>query len=128
MKKTIIAIAAAAMLTIGNGFAQKQHFPVDRGYSHQQRDDAREEYELKKLDRIVNLTRKQQNAVKKIEDRYDRLSAGNRRSASMHQIRRWEIQKQQEILTVLTPKQHQRLLAYERTQHSFQKNNWKRRG
>lgn len=128
MKKTIIAIAAVAILTIGNGFAQRGNFPNDRSYNHQRVDNAREEYEINKLDRIVNLTRKQQNKIKKIENKYDRLAVGNRRPVSMQQRRAWEVQKQHEIMAVLTPKQQQRLLVYERTQKGFPKDNWKRRG
>lgn len=128
MKKTIIAIAAVAFLTIGNGFAQKQSFPNGRGYNQQRVDNAREEYEIGKLDRIVNLTRKQQNKIKKIENRYDRLVVGNRRPVSLQQRRAWEIQKQHEIIAVLTPKQQQRLLVYERTQKGNVHDNWRRRG
>jgi hypothetical protein len=128
MKKTIIAIAAAAILTIGNSFAQKQHFPGERGYNQQRIENAREEYQINKLDRIVNLSRKQQNTIKKIENRYDRLIVSNRRPVSTQQRRTWEMQKQREIMAVLTPKQQQRLLVYERTQKNFPNDNWKRRG
>ncbi|HEV7382796.1 MAG TPA: hypothetical protein VGN64_23535 [Dyadobacter sp.] len=127
MKKTIIAIAAVAIFSIGNSFAQR-HTPNERGYRYERNDNAREEYEINKLDRIVNLSRKQQNAIKKIENRYDQLAVRNRRPVSMQQKRTWEIQKQHEIMAVLTPKQQQRLLVYERTQKGSPQDNWKRRG
>ncbi|TDE18547.1 hypothetical protein [Dyadobacter psychrotolerans] len=118
MKKAIFAIAALAILTVGNGFAQKGYpskghdVPV---YSNGRLDNAIEEYQINQLDKIVKLTRKQENEIKKIENRYDRMAFNNRRGQSQN-TKRLEQQKQREILSVLTPVQHQRLMAYERAQ------------
>ncbi len=115
MKKTILAIAALAIFTVGNSFAQ---YPSNKGgYTKSapvyKADNAYEEYSINQLDNIVKLTRNQENEIKKIENRYDRVAANSRRNQTLQSIKRLELQKQQDILAVLTPIQHQRLLAYE---------------
>ena len=119
MKKAIFAIAALAILTIGNSFAQRGYPSKGNygpAYSNGRMDNAIEEYQINQLDKIVKLTRKQENEIKKIENRYDRLTFNNRRGQSFQNTKRLEQQKQREILSVLTPVQHQRLVAYERAQ------------
>jgi Spy/CpxP family protein refolding chaperone len=115
MKKTILAIAALAIFTVGSSFAQ---YPSNKaGYTKNapvyKADNAYEEYSINQLDNIVKLTRNQANEIKKIENRYDRIAANSRKSQTLQSIKRLELQKQQDILAVLTPIQHQRLLAYE---------------
>lgn len=117
MKKAIFAIAALAIFTVGNSFAQ--HQSSNKGYNKPQAvktyyaDNTFEEYSINQLDNIVNLTRNQQYAIRQIENRYDRLASNSRRAQTLQSIKRLELQKQQDILAVLTPMQHQRLLAYE---------------
>jgi Spy/CpxP family protein refolding chaperone len=117
MKKTILAIAALAIFTVENSFAQK---PSNYKGAHSQAptvyhaDNTYEEYSINQLDNIVNLSRKQENEIKQIENRYDRIAAGSRRSQTLQSLKHLELQKQQDILAVLTPAQHQRLVAYER--------------
>lgn len=122
MRKTIIAIAALAMFTIGNSFAQNGGFKKDhrdtREYTNHRNEPRAKEYQIDRLDDIVKLTNKQEREMKKIENRYDRLASKNRKSVTLQQIKRLEIQKQQEILSVLTQKQHERLMSYERTQRN----------
>ena len=118
MKKTILAIAAFAIFTVGNSFAQ-QGYP-SKGHnvpavSAARYDNAAEEYNINKLDRIVGLTRKQENQIEKIENNYDRIANSGRRNQTLQSLKRLEFQKQEEILSVLTPIQHQRLLAYEQS-------------
>ena len=121
MKKTILAIATIVTLTIGNGFAQSY-----RGHqipaSNARVDNAYEEFQINKLDNIVKLTRKQENQIKKIENKYDRLAPRNKRYHTYQGAVRLEQQKQKEILSVLTPVQRQRLYAY---QNAGRRNNWR---
>jgi Spy/CpxP family protein refolding chaperone len=115
MKKTIIAIVAFALFSTGSSFAQK-------GYSSKSHnapttvyhaDYTYGDYNINKLDHIVGLTRKQENQIKKIEKHYDRIAVTNRKGQTLHTLKRLELQKQQEVISVLTPVQHQRLMAYE---------------
>ncbi|AEI48376.1 hypothetical protein [Runella slithyformis] len=115
MKKSILAIAAFALLSTVTVNAQRGHDPGQRPaqappYDHPRRDNAREELIINRLDNIVELTRKQENELKRIENRYDRLLKGRRLSG--RDIQRLENEKQQEIWSVLTPVQHQRLAAH----------------
>jgi Spy/CpxP family protein refolding chaperone len=116
MKKTILAIAALAIFTVGNGFAQ-QGYP-SKGHnvpavSAARYDNAVEEYSINKLDNIVGLTRKQENQIKKIENNFDRLANTGRRPQTLQSLKRLEEQKQREIFSVLTPNQRQKLVAYQ---------------
>lgn len=115
MRKTIIAFAALAMFTIGNSFAQNGGFRKDhrdtREYTNHRVDQRVKDYHIDQLDNIVKLTNKQEREMRKIENRYDRLATKNRKSMTLQGLKRLEVQKQQEILAVLTPKQHQRLMS-----------------
>ncbi len=108
MKKYILAIAVLATLSVGESFAQRAVIS-GRAVQNAQRDNAREEFQINKLDNIVKLTRKQENKIKKIENSYDRLMA-NRRVRNYKQL---EWNKQKEIMAVLTPVQRQRWMAYQ---------------
>ncbi|GGM79316.1 hypothetical protein GCM10010967_08790 [Dyadobacter beijingensis] len=123
MKKIILAIAAIVTLTAGNTFAQRYNRPnpvvIDA-----RADNAYEEFQINKLDQIVKLSRKQENQIKKIENKYDRLAGKNKRFQTYQGMKRFEEEKQKEILAVLTPAQRQRLFAY---QHRFE-NRYNRRG
>ncbi|MCE7058859.1 hypothetical protein [Dyadobacter sp. CY343] len=121
MKKTILAIATIVTLTIGNGFAQSY-----RGHQspreNARMENAYEEFQINKLDNIVKLTRKQENQIKRIENKYDRLAPRNQRAHTYQGAMRLEQQKQKEILSVLNPVQRQRLFAY---QNASRRGNWR---
>jgi hypothetical protein len=123
MKKTILAIATIVTLTIGEGFAQryKSYEIPAQPTPNSRRDNAYEEYNINNLDRIVGLTRKQENKIKKIENHYDRLMA-TRRYTSFQEARKLEKQKEKEILSVLTSTQRQRLYAF---QNNVKRNPWR---
>jgi Spy/CpxP family protein refolding chaperone len=123
MKKTILAIATIVTLTIGNSFAQRYEHRVPAAKSARV-DNAYEEMKINKLDEIVKLSRKQENQIKKIENKYDRLASPNRRYHTYQGMKRLEEEKQREILSVLTPVQRQRLFAY---QHRYE-TRYNRRG
>ena len=117
MKKSILAIATIAILTVGNSFAQKGYQSKGHDgpvYSNTRVDNSREELNINKLDNIVKLSRKQENEIKKIENYYDRVAASSRNVQTLQSLKRLEEQKQQDILKVLTPNQRQRLIVYER--------------
>jgi Spy/CpxP family protein refolding chaperone len=124
MKKTILAIATIITLTVGNGFAQryKSHEVPAIPNGNSRVDNSYEELQINKLDNIVKLTRKQENQIKKIENKYDRLAAGNRRYRNYQSLQRLEQEKQREIISVLTPVQRQRLFAY---QNAGKRYNWR---
>ena len=117
MKKSILAIATIAILTVGNSFAQKGYQSKGHDgpvYSNARVDNSREEFNINKLDNIVKLSRKQENEIKKIENYYDRVAANSRQVQTLQSLKRLEEQKQQDILKVLTPNQRQKLIAYQR--------------
>lgn len=123
MKKIIFAIAAIATFTAGNTFAQRYNRPAPVVIDARA-DNANEEFKINKLDEIVKLSRKQENQIKKIENKYDRLVGRNQRYHTYQGMKRLEEEKQKEILSVLTPAQRQRLFAY---QQRFE-NRYHRRG
>ena len=119
MKKTIVTLAALAILTIANVNAQRGQYPAGRPapapqVENPRIDNALEELNINRLDNIVKLTRKQENEIKKIENQYDRLLRNRR--LSRNDIQRLEREKQQDIWSVLTPTQRQRWTAYHHSQ------------
>ena len=119
MKKTIVTLAAFAILTIANVNAQRGQYPNTRPapapYVENPRlDNALEELSINRLDNIVKLTRKQENEIKKIENQYDRLFRNRR--LSQFEYQRLQREKQQDIWSVLTPTQRQRWIAYHHSQ------------
>ncbi|CAG5003467.1 hypothetical protein DYBT9275_03160 [Dyadobacter sp. CECT 9275] len=133
MKKTILVIAIAAIFGIENSFAQSV-YSVKGEYAtvvkNSRIDNKVEEYQIDKLDRIVNLSRKQENEIKKIENKYDRIAANGKRFQTRQSTQKLEQDKQQEILSVLTAAQRQRLMAYQHGGkfNNQNKNNHKGRG
>ena len=116
MKKTILAIAALAIFTVGNSFAQKGYQSKGHSapvYSNAKIDNSIDVFEIKKLDNIVNLTRNQESEIKKLEIYYDRVVKNSRQVQTLQSIKRLESQKQKDILEVLTPMQRQKLIAYQ---------------
>ena len=131
MKKTILAIATLAILTVGNSFAQKG-FPSKGhngpGVSSERYDNRIEEYNINKLDKIVGLSRKQENKIKKIENAYDKMANRGRGAQSWQGQKRLEEQKQREIFSVLTPNQRQKLMAYQHADKFDNRGRFNRRG
>jgi Spy/CpxP family protein refolding chaperone len=120
MKKNIIAIVVLVTLTIGNSFAQggyvKHHTTVIQ--SNPRHDSRVEENQIKHLDRIVDLTNKQENQIQKIENKYDRLARNQR---SIKNLKTLDTNKQKEILAVLNPYQRKKLMAYQKSYGSHDK-------
>lgn len=127
MKKTILAIAAFAIFTVGNSFAQSRYqskghdAPV---YSNAKIGAPVDAFEINNLDNIVNLTRKQESEIKKLEIYYDRVVKNSREIQTLKSIKRLESQKQKDILEVLTPLQRQKLLAYQNGDKFNNRNKW----
>jgi Spy/CpxP family protein refolding chaperone len=123
MKKIILSIALLAALTVGNAHAQygRAYQNKPRPVPSAQTDNRFEEIQINNLDKIVGLSRKQENKIKKIEDHYDRLMSGKRVS----NIKELQWKKQQDIIEVLTPAQRQRLMAF---QNSNRFDRYNRRG
>ncbi|WP_128545865.1 hypothetical protein [Larkinella soli] len=136
MKKTIIALVTLALLTTGGVMAQR---PYDRDrnpqgdprydnprYDDRRYDDSRygnprqneryddyqEDLRIDRLDAIVGLTRRQERDLKRIEDRYDYRELNAMRSRSPYAYQRTLRQKRDEMMSVLTPFQRDRLFAY----------------
>lgn len=80
---------------------------------NQRYDDFQEDIRIDRLDAIVGLSRHQERQLKRIEDRYDyrEMEASRRRDPRAYQytLRR----KNQEMMSVLTPGQRERLFAYQ---------------
>jgi hypothetical protein len=135
MKKTILSLATVALLSIGVSMAQRGYTPnTNRNPapyntpSNDKYDDMKEDINIDRLDAIVNLTRKQEREVKRIEDRYDvRGNFGpQRKNSQMDQ--RFLAQKQKEILDVLTPKQREKWFAFQQSNRFDQDKFHGRRG
>ena len=109
MKKIILSIALLATLSVGTTYAQQGRAYGNKSYNQTQNDNRFEETQINKLDKIVGLSRKQENKIKKIENRYDHLMSG-RRTPNLRELQ-WK--KQQDIMDVLTPAQRQRLMAFQ---------------
>ena len=124
MKKTILAIATIVTLTVGNSFAQRHNRHEVPAVNNSRIDNAYEEFRINKLDEIVKLSRKQGNKIKKIENHYDQLMS-NRRYSSFQGVQKLERAKQKDIISVLTPGQRQRLVAY---QNRYDNGRYNRRG
>lgn len=116
MKTTIITLITLAVLSTGSAMAQRGYdngrYPDSR-YENQRYDDIQEDIRIDRLDAIVGLSRRQERELKRIENRYDfrEMEASRRRDprAYQHTLRR----KNQEMMSVLTPYQRERLFAYQ---------------
>ncbi|MGM9509144.1 hypothetical protein ACS5NO_15525 [Larkinella sp. GY13] len=126
MKKTIIALATVALLSTGVSMAQRTYNPsANRNqapYSNtnpgSRYDDVKEDIKIDRLDAIVNLSRKQEKELKRIEDRYDSREniSLQRRNPKMYQ--RLQAQKQNEMLDVLNKSQLQKWIAFQQSNRS----------
>lgn len=114
MKKNIIAIAVVAVLTMGQVFAQKGYNQKGYNYTEKHLQKNVGEYGVEQLDRIVDLSRKQEKEINKIEKKYDKLADKNRKSLGLQGLKKLEQNKNQEILEVLNRDQYNRLMAFEK--------------
>lgn len=133
MRKSIIALAAIAIFTVTNSFAQNGY--KSNGHdgpvyvtSSRINNVSASNYNFDDLDRIVNLSRKQQNEVDKIEDYYDRVARSSKKSQSLESLTRLQEQKRHDILEVLTASQRQKLNAYQYAQKSNGREKFDNRG
>ena len=152
MKKTIITLAAFALLTTGTVMAQRgynggynqypapapaypnnQYSGPTSGYNQYPNqanphvDDSQDWYRIERLDELVGLSHQQKRQLKRIEDQYDRLglTPGGRLYPPDAQRLQW--QKQQEIMGVLSPVQRDRLYAVQQNRRDRRGNYYSRR-
>jgi Spy/CpxP family protein refolding chaperone len=124
MKKTIIAAFAFVLMTAGATMAQRGYSaPFDnrgpRGSNPSyDRDQFQDELKIERLDALVGLSRKQERELHRIEDRYDQQIARTRMTPEGY--RRFNEQKRNEFLSVLTRPQRERLFV---TQQNNRRNN-----
>ena len=133
MKKTIFALATVALLSTGVSMAQRGYNPYGNrnpapqtmpGSSY---DDIKEEIKIDRLDAIVDLSRKQQKEIKKIEDRYDKIEMASKQRRNPKMSQRFQAQKQKEILDVLTNKQREKWFAFQQSNRFDRGNGYGRR-
>ncbi|MGA0555593.1 hypothetical protein ACO2Q8_03010 [Larkinella sp. VNQ87] len=126
MKKTIIAFATVALLSTGVSMAQRVYNPnanrPNAPYNNPKPgsrfDDVKEDIKIDKLDAIVDLSRKQEKELKRIEDRYDNMELVTMQRRNPHMYQRLQAQKQQEMLDVLNKKQLQQWIAFQQSSRS----------
>ncbi len=133
MRKSIIAFAALAIFTVTNSFAQYGY--QSNGHdgpvyvtSSRINPNALKQTDFDDLDRIVNLSRKQENEINKIEDYYNRVAKSSRKSQTLESLTRLQEQKRHDILEVLTPAQRQKLNAYQYAQKNNSREKYDNRG
>lgn len=90
--------------------------PYDQGYGNQSggrfNNDRRQDlFQVRQLDQIVNLTNRQKRDVLTIENYYDREIGQAPRAAGIQQRLLW--QKNQDVISLLSPAQRNRLFSYE---------------
>ncbi|GAB3252755.1 hypothetical protein GCM10027347_12080 [Larkinella harenae] len=116
MKTSIIALFTFAVISTGTAMAQRGYdydrYPAPNS-RYERHDDIQEDIRIDRLDDIVGLSRRQERELKRIENRYDyrEMEAARRRNPYAYQqtLRR----KNQEMMSVLTPHQRERLFAYQ---------------
>ncbi|WP_460636850.1 hypothetical protein [Larkinella harenae] len=123
MKKSIFALAIATLLSTGVSMAQRTYnpnanrpnAPFNNSKPGSRLDDRKEDIKIDRLNAIVDLSRKQERELKRIEDRYDNMElvTMQRRNPQMYQ--RLQAQKQQEMLDVLNKKQLQKWIAFQQS-------------
>ncbi|MFC5412428.1 hypothetical protein ACFPMF_24095 [Larkinella bovis] len=123
MKKTIFALATVALLSTGVSMAQRVYnpnanrpnAPFNNNKPGSRFDDVKEDIKIDKLDAIVDLSRKQEKELKRIEDRYDKMETAAMQRWNPQQYQRLQAQKQQEMLDVLNKKQLQKWIAFQQS-------------
>ncbi|GAB4002675.1 hypothetical protein GCM10028807_61730 [Spirosoma daeguense] len=115
MKTTIIAALTFFTLSTGASFAQRVFSkPFDNrapqyGGAQYDRDQYQDELKIDRIDAIVNLSRRQEKQLHKIEDNYDRIQQTSRMTPAG--LRDLQLRKRQDMLAVLTSAQRDRLFA-----------------
>ncbi|ARK10983.1 hypothetical protein [Fibrivirga algicola] len=94
----------------GNGPAYGQGYG-NQGNGRFDYDRRQDLFQVRQLDQIVNLTNRQKRDVLKIENYYDREMSQAPRTASIQQRLLW--QKNQDVISILSPAQRDRLFAFE---------------
>jgi Spy/CpxP family protein refolding chaperone len=127
MKTTILTFVTLALLSTGTAMAQRGYdnnqYPApnprydnnryNNNNNTQRYDDIQEDIKIDRLDAIVGLSRHQERQLKRIEDRYDYREMEASRSRNPQAYQHTLRQKNQEIMSVLTPFQRERLFAYQ---------------
>ncbi|MVM30052.1 hypothetical protein GO755_08410 [Spirosoma sp. HMF4905] len=121
MKKTLISAITLFSLATTVTFAQGVYSkPFDNHRPGQPQaqaprfnnnDQFQDDLKIDQLDAMVNLSRKQEKDLQKIENSYDRLLANPRQSLDTK--RQLQLRKRQDMLAVLTSAQRDRLFAYQ---------------
>lgn len=116
MKTTIATALAFFALTASTSFAQGIHsrnfdnrqpqYNTNQRYDYDQYQD---ELKIDRIDAIVRLSRHQERQLHKIEDNYDRIMQTSRLTPDG--FRQLQVRKRQDMLSVLTPIQRDRLVA-----------------
>ncbi|MFD1141567.1 hypothetical protein ACFQ4C_10630 [Larkinella insperata] len=134
MKKTIFALATIALLSTGVSMAQRGYnnpnvnrHPAPQTLPGSRYDDVKEDIKIDRLDAIVNLSRKQEKEIKRIEDRYDRMEMASQQRRNPKMYQRFQVQKQKEILEVLTNKQREKWFAFQQSNRFDRGNGYGRR-
>lgn len=124
MRKSIAVALTLFALTTGVSLAQGVYSrpygnrpPQSQGprYDNNQRygnyndDQTRDELKIDRLDGIVDLSRRQEKQLRKIENNYDELMARTRTTPDGY--RQLQLRKRHDILAVLTSSQRDRLFA-----------------
>jgi hydrogenase maturation factor len=126
MKKTIFAIAALAIFSVTGSFAQAYKSNGHDGpvyvTSSRTNNPVVNVYDIDHLDNIVNLTRKQENEITKIENYYNRVVQSSKKSQTLESLTRLQEQKRHDILEVLTSAQRQKLNEYQYAQKNNNRN------
>jgi hypothetical protein len=116
MKKTIIAIAALAIFTVSNSFAQAYKSNGHSGpvYVTSSRiNTSITDMDLRELDHIVSLNRNQEREIARIKDYYGRVLQSSKRAQTWTSINRLDEQERHDIMEVLTSSQLKKLNAYQ---------------
>ena len=119
MKKTIAAALTIFALTTGVTMAQGvysrpynnrpvQTQPQQPRYNN---DQVQDELKVDRIDAIVDLSRRQEKQIRKIEENYDQQIARSRMTPDGY--RQFQLRKRQDILAVLTSAQRDKLFAYQ---------------
>lgn len=136
MKKTIFALATVALLSTGVSMAQRTYNPnANRNQAPygntnpgSRYDDVKEDIKIDRLDAIVDLSRKQQKEIKRIEDRFDKMELVTLQRRNPQAYNRLQNQKQSEILEVLTKKQREKWIAFQQSSRFDRNKGYGRRG
>jgi len=119
MKKTIAAALTLFTLATGVTFAQGVYSrpynnrPTQTAGPRYTNDQFQDDLKIDRVDALVNLSRRQEKQLRKIEENYDKLMATSRTTPDGY--RQIQLRKRQDMLAVLTSAQRDRLFAAQQT-------------